>query len=57
MSITIKKIKEDSKNARRRKLTNLIRDYRVNSNIIPACVEISKVSINIVFERPKSKLA
>ena len=49
-------MEENSKNVRRRKLINLIEDYEVSLNIISTCVEISKVSINIVFKRPESKL-
>ena len=49
-------MKEDSKNIRRRKLINLIKDHRVGLNIILIYVEISKVSIDIIFKRPKFKL-
>ena len=50
-------MKKDSKNTRRRKLINLIEDHEVSLDIIPACVEIFKVNIDIVFERPESELA
>ena len=50
-------MKEDSKNTRRRKLINLTKDYEVSPGIVSACVEIFKVNIDIVFERPESELA
>ena len=56
LSIIIRKMKEDSKNIKKRKLINLIKNHKVSLNTIFAYVEISKVSINIVFKRPKSKL-
>ena len=49
-------MKGDNKNAKRRKLINLIKDYEVNLDIVSTYMEISKVGINIVFKRPESEL-
>ena len=49
-------MKEDSKNVKRRKLINLIKNYEVSPDAISVCIKISKVDINIVFKRLKSKL-
>ena len=54
---TIRKMKEDSKNARRKKLINLTENYKVSLDIISICVKIFKININIIFKRPEFKLA
>ena len=56
LSITIRKMKGDSKNIKRRKLINLIRDYEVSLNIVSIYMEIFKIDIDIVFERLKFEL-
>ena len=55
LSIIIKKIKENSKNIKRRKFINLIKNYKVNLSIILTYMEISKIGINIIFEKSKFK--
>ena len=50
-------MKEDSKNARKKKLINLIKNYKVSLSTVLTCIKISKVSINTIFKRPEFKLA